>query len=163
VSSRCLSFGRFRHSKDRPHDKSWSPLRVHQGFRDPNPSPPKYHSERLTGVILRSIKNSYLKPSLGEVVGCTQAAAPKRRETPRSRPGKVGIRLCSKWLGNWKNAKFLVLLRQSIAKAKPVGAGDNAKRCVYFQATMPPPRLFTWEVFLRASLPPVPTRQEKRT
>ncbi len=29
----------------------------------------------------------------------TQAAVPKRRETPRDRPGRAGLRLCSKWLG----------------------------------------------------------------
>ena len=29
----------------------------------------------------------------------TQAAVPKRRETPRDRPGRAGLRLCYKWLG----------------------------------------------------------------
>lgn len=29
----------------------------------------------------------------------TQAAVPERRETPRDRPGRAGLRLCSKWLG----------------------------------------------------------------
>ena len=48
----------------------------------------------------RKMRAHEQKPSLGEVMDCTQAAAPKRRETPRSRLGKVGIRLCSKWLGS---------------------------------------------------------------
>jgi hypothetical protein len=43
----------------------------------------------------------------------TQAAAPKRRETPRGRPGRAGLRLCSKWLG------YIPTLRS--AKAQPVG------------------------------------------
>jgi hypothetical protein len=55
-----------------------------------------------------------IEPSLGEASACTQAAALKRRETPKSRLDKVGSRLCSKWLG--------VIPTTCTAKAQPVGA-----------------------------------------
>ena len=51
----------------------------------------------------------------------TQAAVPKRRETPRDRPGRAGVRLCSKWLG-------AVPLRCAVPKLNQWGRPDGLRR-----------------------------------
>jgi hypothetical protein len=72
---------------------------------------------------------------------CTQAAAPKRRETPRSRPGKAGLRLYPKWLG-YKNDILTTVHGQS-------STSEDRTQHIQLRSLVlnSPPWLHTREVF----------------